>query len=202
MGRLVCWYVWGMVVGCVGQVGLAQSPPQLVQLYGFVMNQDSSASLFGAHIYHPKTKRGTSTNLYGYFSLPVQVGDTMRVSYQGFIPQELFIPHDGAQESYGQIILMRPDTILLSEVRVKAYLSAAEFRQTFLSMRPEAYLPQTDYLTSPSGVPRDVTLNYYYSSTQQQEHLRQQQAPAYLSLTDLLFKPLLKHIRDKRKEKK
>ena len=48
----------------------AQGRPQAVQLSGLVLGEDSTSALPGVNVYVPAAGRGTSTNQYGYFSMP------------------------------------------------------------------------------------------------------------------------------------
>ena len=49
----------------------------MVQLSGLVLGEDSTSALPGVNVYVPTIGRGTVTNQYGYFSMPVLPGDSV-----------------------------------------------------------------------------------------------------------------------------
>ena len=52
-----------------------QNQKEVIQFSGVVVDEDStSTGMFGVHVYVPTAGRGTVTNQYGYFSLPVLEG--------------------------------------------------------------------------------------------------------------------------------
>lgn len=62
----------------------------VVTIYGFVQDAQTSEKLIGAVIWQPKLKMGTSTNKQGYFSLTLPRDTTsLWVSFVGYAPQKL-----------------------------------------------------------------------------------------------------------------
>ena len=59
---------------------------QKITISGYVKDAASKEALIGASVVNANTKTGTSTNLYGFFSLTVPVADTIEllISYQGY----------------------------------------------------------------------------------------------------------------------
>ena len=59
---------------------------QKITISGYVKDAASKEAVIGASVVNANTKTGTSTNLYGFFSLTVPVADTIEllVSYQGY----------------------------------------------------------------------------------------------------------------------
>lgn len=61
---------------------------KVIQFTGVVLDTDSSA-IPGVHIYTPVFGRGTSTNQYGFFSMPALEGDSLVISAVGFKKQPM-----------------------------------------------------------------------------------------------------------------
>ena len=59
---------------------------QKITISGYVKDAASKEAVIGASVVNANTKTGTSTNLYGFFSLTVPVADTIEllISYQGY----------------------------------------------------------------------------------------------------------------------
>lgn len=59
---------------------------QKITISGYVKDASSKEALIGASVVNANLKTGTSTNQYGFFSLTVQVADTIGliISYQGY----------------------------------------------------------------------------------------------------------------------
>ena len=58
---------------------------QQITVSGTVKDSDTGETLFDAIIYHPETSFGTFSNIYGFYSLKLPVGEhIIRVSYSGY----------------------------------------------------------------------------------------------------------------------
>ena len=79
-------------IGTIGQ-------KKIIQLSGVVVGQDSISGVGGVHIYVPKAGRGTTSNPYGYFAMPVIQGDSIIVSAVGYQKQN-FIMHEYKTQKY------------------------------------------------------------------------------------------------------
>ena len=67
---------------------------KVVQLSGIVLGSDSTSGVPGVHIYAPKSGRVTTTNPYGYFSVPFKMGDSVIVSALGYERKSFIVPDD------------------------------------------------------------------------------------------------------------
>lgn len=112
-----------------------QGARKVIQLTGVVTAGDSLLGLAGASVYIPKAGRGTSTNEYGFFSLPVLAGDSVVFSSIGFSKQSLIIPQNFERDSYSVIIEMLEDPNVLPEIRVFPYATFRDFTQAVLAMK-------------------------------------------------------------------
>ena len=61
-----------------------ETAPKVIQFTGVIFANDSASVVPGVHVYVPKGGRGTTTNPYGFFSMPVLEGDSIIVSAIGF----------------------------------------------------------------------------------------------------------------------
>ncbi|WP_345220300.1 carboxypeptidase-like regulatory domain-containing protein [Hymenobacter koreensis] len=112
----------------------AQGQRQVVQFTGIVATGDSLLGVPGATVFVPKAGRGTATNAYGYFSLPVLAGDSIVVRSLGYRNQYVVIPPDYPRQSYSVIVQLREDATVLPEVRIFPYLTEKDFKRAFLAL--------------------------------------------------------------------
>jgi hypothetical protein len=112
----------------------------VVQLSGVILNADSTTAIPGVNIYVPRKGRGTSSNRFGYFSMPVVAGDSIVFSYIGLKRQTLNIPED-ITEDISYILTMVQDEIALDEVQVMPYPTEEEFKNAILAVNVDAEPP-------------------------------------------------------------
>ena len=114
---------------------------QIIQLSGVVLRPDSTGGVPGVHVYVPKAGRGTTTNQFGYFSLPTLAGDSIVISAVGFRKQNYIVP-DVSEDAITLLIPLEEDTILLPEIEIFPYPTEELLKEAILAMR----LPnQADY---------------------------------------------------------
>lgn len=118
----------------------AQGTQNVMQLTGLVVGGDSLYGIPGVHVYVPKAGRGTSTNYYGFFSLPTQVGDSVVVSAIGYKTKEFIISYN-EKKSVSLIIELKEDTTMLPLLEVFPYTTEELFKSAFLSLK----LPDNQY---------------------------------------------------------
>lgn len=160
---------------------------RIVQLTGVIFTPDSSSVIPGVHVYVPKAGRGTTTNPYGYFSMPVLEGDSVIFSSVGFKRQYYIVPEHKDDNSLKLIFTMEEDVTLLSEVEVFPYPTEEMFKAAILSME----LPNqrnynnlnewisADYMKS-SYMPMtpDVAKRKYYEQMQGRQYQDNYMLPA------------------------
>jgi hypothetical protein len=112
---------------------------KVIQFTGVVLDADSSA-IPGVHIYTPVFGRGTSTNQYGFFSMPALEGDSLVVSAVGFKKTTYVVPKIKTS-TLKVIFQLKEDTQLLNEVQVYNMPPTAEaFKKAVLAVRlPQEY---------------------------------------------------------------
>lgn len=112
---------------------------EVIQFTGVVLDEDS-VSVPGVHIYTPVFGRGTSTNEYGFFSMPVLEGDSLVISAVGFKKATYIVP-DIKSSTLRVIFKLESDTEMLNEVQVYNMPPTAEaFKKAVLAVRlPDEY---------------------------------------------------------------
>ena len=137
-----------LIVVCIGFFGnsndvFSQETPErkVVQFSGVILNADSTTAIPGVNIYVPRKGRGTSSNRFGYFSMPVVAGDSIVFSYIGLKRQSIKIPKDIAKDDVSYILTMVQDEIALQEVQVMPYPTEEEFKNAILAVNIDAAPP-------------------------------------------------------------
>lgn len=112
----------------------AQGEPKVMQLTGLVVEaNDSLYGMGGAFVYVPISGRGTNTDYFGYFTMPVLAGDSVVVRALGFKPVSFVVPFDTSL-SYSVLIEMQQDTITIPEIAISKFPTEKAFKEAFLAM--------------------------------------------------------------------
>jgi len=116
---------------------------KLVQFSGVVIHADSLEALPFVNIINISRKyKGTYTDMRGYFSLVVSVGDTIQISCLGYKKQELVIPENLQGNSLSAIFKLKMDAINLPMIYIFPYATIEQFKQAFIKLR----LPDDDLM--------------------------------------------------------
>lgn len=113
----------------------AQGQRQVVQFSGIIATGDSLLGVPGAGVFVNNAGRGTTTNLYGYFSLPVLAGDSILIRSLGYRNEWVVIPPAYSRQSYSIIVELREDATILPEVRIFPYATERDFKEAFLALQ-------------------------------------------------------------------
>jgi hypothetical protein len=121
----------------------AQDVPErkIVQLSGIILNADSTVAIPGVNIYVPRKGRGTSSNRFGYFSMPVIAGDSVVFSFIGLKRQAIKVPENIEDDKLSYILTMVEDEFALAEVQVMPYPTEEEFKNAILALNIEEERP-------------------------------------------------------------
>ncbi|WP_185974413.1 carboxypeptidase-like regulatory domain-containing protein [Litoribacter populi] len=114
---------------------------RILQLSGIILNADSTDAIPGVNVYVPKKGRGTSSNNFGYFSMPVAEGDSVLFTFIGLKKQSFVIPKDHEDDKISLIVTMDTDEILLGEIEVMPYPTEDEFKRAVLALNLEEEMP-------------------------------------------------------------
>jgi hypothetical protein len=126
----------------IGQLK-AQGKEPIIQFSGIIIGGDNSEPVPGAHIYVPKAGRGTTTNPYGFFSMPVMTGDSIIISSVGYQRQFYVVPKKN-EKGYSVIIELQSDITTLPVVEVYPYPTEELFKEAFLALQmPDEKQQQT-----------------------------------------------------------
>jgi len=130
----------------VVSLGLAAQDQEkkVIQFTGVIFGPDSVSIIPGVHVYVPKVGRGTTTNPYGFFSMPVLEGDSLVFSAVGFQRESFVIPKYDKDQSLKVVITMKEDIAFLEEVEVFPYPSEAMFKEAVLAVQ----LPNQDEINN------------------------------------------------------
>lgn len=152
--------------------GWAQESKSVVQFSGVVMGEDT-LGIPGVHIYVPVAGRGTTTNQYGYFSMPALVGDSVIISAIGYHKQYYIVPKDRG-ESVTIGLQLEVDTTMLPLVEIFPYPTEAAFKEAILSLQlPDVYDKESPNMGEDvlarmlRDMPMDGSSNHRYFMEQQ-----------------------------------
>ncbi|GAB3331236.1 hypothetical protein GCM10027429_09360 [Marivirga atlantica] len=180
----------------------ADQDSKVIQFTGVVLDADSS-SIPGVHIYTPVYGRGTSTNVYGFFSMPALEGDSLIISAVGFKKSRYIVPEINGQ-TLKVIITLEADTTELDEVRVYNMPPTAEaFKQAVLAMQlPSEYGNITNNLSPATmqelmkRLPPDGSSNHRWFTQQQAAYQqRRYSAPVNPLLNPMAWVELFRSIK-------
>jgi hypothetical protein len=110
-----------------------ESTQKVVQFTGIIVDQDGVTEVPGVHVYVPKSGRGTTSNMYGYFSMPALVGDEVVISAIGYMKQTFVIP-EGKNDRVNVLFRLEEDTVYLQNVDISLYISEREFKEAILAL--------------------------------------------------------------------
>ncbi|WP_394370970.1 carboxypeptidase-like regulatory domain-containing protein [Echinicola marina] len=123
-----------MMTGITSSYAQDSQDKKIIQLSGIILNEDSTTAISGVNVYVPNKGRGTSSNNFGYFSMPVATGDSIVFSFVGLKNQSFKVPDTVEDDKISLILTMVQDEIALGEVEVMPYPTEEEFKQAILAM--------------------------------------------------------------------
>lgn len=126
--------LFGIIFMSFAFVSLGQTDQRIIQFSGIVVGEDSTSGVPGVHIFVPKGGRGTTSNPYGYFSMPVLEKDSLIISAVGYEKMHLIIP-EGKSDTYTVIIELLPDTTYLPEVEIYPFPTEELLKEAILAMQ-------------------------------------------------------------------
>lgn len=169
----ICFFVIVFLLLSSGLESSAQVKNPVIQFSGVVVGEDSTSGVPGVHIYVPKAGRGTTTNRYGYFSMPVLMNDSIVITAIGYGRQHYIVPGDQG-ESVTVVVELTEDTTYLPTLEIFPYPTEALFKEAILALE----LPQQLDKDSPNmgedvlarmfrDMPMDGSMNHSYYMEQQ-----------------------------------
>jgi hypothetical protein len=179
MKRLLIVIFLAVGFSVFGQVDTIRSVHRLIQLSGVVVSSDSLQEMPYAAVYNRTVRRGTMADIYGFFSLVVQPGDTIMFRYYGHKPSSYIVPDTLTDDRYSIIHMMEVDTMEIDEVIIYPWPSKEAFAQAFITMNPydDALMRVQKQLSGQSlaelsrMVPTDASLSFGNVTNQQNTRL-------------------------------
>ncbi len=123
-----------IVLAGIMQANAQVQDRRIVQFTGVIVGQDSTVGVPGVHIYVPKAGRGTTTNIFGYFSMPTLTGDSIVISAIGFTKINYVVPENG-EENINEFFELTPDVTYLKEVEIFPFPTERDFKEAVLALQ-------------------------------------------------------------------
>lgn len=203
-------YIGLVILACVSTaLGQEVTQRKVIQFTGVIFGSDSISVVPGAHIYIPANGRGTSTNAYGFFSMPVLEGDSIIFSAVGFKRMAYIVPPHDKESSLRVVLSLKEDITFLEEVEIRPYPTEAMFKEAVITME----LPhQKEYANIYSWLNSEyMALGYqslaaspnansrYLINQQQQAYVNRYAPPVNNFLNPFAWASFIKSLRKKKK---
>ncbi len=169
---------------CFGLVFVSHSngqraPRRVIQFTGLVLTSDSLKPLPYASIWVKNTSRGTTTDYYGFFSIPVYENDILRFSSVGYRDAHYTVPDTLTRARYSAVQMMTQDTIHLDETVVYPWPTREQFRHAFIHTevpsddydRAMRNLAQAEMRERFEKMPMDGSMNFRHHMQQHSDRL-------------------------------
>lgn len=114
--------------------GAQAQEKKIIQFSGVVVTPDSLMGIPYVNIYESKTRKGTTSNVEGFFSFAAETGDTINFSSIGFKKSQYVIPKDLESNKYSVVKFMISDTAYIDSVVIFPWPSKETLRQAFLEL--------------------------------------------------------------------
>ena len=159
----------------------------IIQFSGVVVQPDSSGGVQGAHVYVPKAGRGTTTDQFGYFSLPVLANDSVVISCVGYRKFNYIIPSNKG-DHITMIVTLKQDTTYLPEIDIFPYPTEELLKEAILAMKlPNqterdaigANLDPKVLEQMYKSIPMDAAMNYRFYMNQRVQYINDGYGPRY-----------------------
>ncbi|HEX7411832.1 MAG TPA: carboxypeptidase-like regulatory domain-containing protein [Bacteroidales bacterium] len=106
----------------------------LVQFSGVVVTSDSLQPVPFTNVVIKSTRRGTTADYFGFFSLVAHKNDIIQFSATGYKKVEYHIPDTLSENRYSLIQVLSSDTIQLIETVIYPWPSREQFKQAFIKL--------------------------------------------------------------------
>lgn len=195
-----------LAISLYAQEDVRKEKRKVIQLTGVVFAPDSSSVVPGVHVYVPSVGRGTTTNPYGFFSMPVLEGDSIVFSAIGFEKQHYIVPVHDQDHSLKVLVTLKEDITFLDEVEIFPYPTEAMFKEAVLSLElphqmqydnMNAWLAEGYMRSAYSDMPASANANYqYYMQLQQQALRNKYQTPSNNLLNPFAWAKFIKSLKN------
>ena len=100
---------------------------------GSVISADSLSPIPDVHILSELSYYGTTSDIYGKFSMLIRDIDSLKISSVGFVTRYINIKHDSIDANNFKILMQR-DTVMLQDIEVFPYLNYQTVKEMFSEM--------------------------------------------------------------------
>jgi len=140
----------------------------LVQFSGITITADSLNPVPFTRISDITSRRGTSSDISGYFSFVAHRKDTIVFTALGYKPATFIIPDTITRQRYSLIQLMTGDTLTLAEAIIFPWPTLEDFKRAFIETKipdddleiARKNLQAADIRMSAEEYPMDASMNY------------------------------------------
>lgn len=148
---------------------IAQGEKHIIQLSGIIVGEDSLSGAPGVHVYVPKAGRGITTNIRGYFSMPVLENDSVVISAIGYKKQSYIVPEVPKDSDHITLLVeLVADVTYLETVRIVSFPTEALFKEAILALNlpVDGNAVENEHLNADllaymaSVAPMDAGMNY------------------------------------------
>lgn len=131
--RFFMIFIFGMLAL---SMSAQQQEAKVVQYSGRVLTNEGTKfkKLMYVNIAVKGTPRGTTSDIDGFFSLPVREGETIQMSSVGYEQTEVTIPSDIDGTLYSKDVIMTKDTLFLPEALIYPWPDKDYFKIEFLAL--------------------------------------------------------------------
>jgi len=150
------------------QVKAQEKINDLIQFSGITVTADSLNAVPYTKIIIKNKNKGTTSDIYGYFSFVAHKQDTILFNALGFKPASYVIPDSITKNRYSLIQLMTSDTLTLSAAFIFPWPTYEDFKRAFANLDiPEDDLDRARKNLDPDEIrmrvdnyPMDGRMNY------------------------------------------
>jgi hypothetical protein len=124
----------------INATGIAQTTTEgdnerLVQFSGILITTDSLNPVAYAKIHDISSRRGTTSDINGYFSFVAHKRDTVVFSAMGYKTASFIIPDTITKQRYSLIQLMTADTLTLAPAFIFPWPTVEDFKRAFVELK-------------------------------------------------------------------
>jgi hypothetical protein len=150
------------------QAKAQEGTDDLIQFSGITVTADSLNAVPFTKIIIKNKNKGTTSDIYGYFSFVAHKQDTILFNALGFKPASYVIPDSITKSRYSLIQLMTSDTLTLSAAFIFPWPTYEDFKRAFANLIiPEDDLDRARKNLDPDEIrmrvdnyPMDGRMNY------------------------------------------
>lgn len=174
------FFIAFVIVFLMGGLTFGQfSNNDLIQFSGVVVSGDSLDPIPYCTVMDKRTKRGTVSDYFGYFSFVAHKGDSIRFSSVGFKTSYYVISDSLKDNKYSLIHVLSTDTIMLPVAVIYPWPSKEQFAEAFVKTeipnddykRAVHNLQQAELKELADAIPMNGSMNYNYQMKQKQNKL-------------------------------